>query len=88
VVVGSGVGAAYYLLVVLEREFGRLGGQKTYHDCYIFVVDAVVVDRWFEEVGVLFEPVEVLETFLPRRGSIADHFGMFKGAVSILSDFR
>lgn len=40
--VGSGVGPAHYH----HRVAGCGGG----------VVDAIVVDRWLEEMGVLFEP--------------------------------
>jgi hypothetical protein len=58
-----------------------------YHYCYIFVVDAVVVDRWFEEVGVLFEPVGLLDRFSLDFGKVCKpfwdiqwsgkHFGLF-----------
>jgi hypothetical protein len=60
VVVGAGVGTAYDLEFCEKESFEKLGGAKVYHDCHILVIDAVVVDRWFEEMGVLFEPVEVL----------------------------
>lgn len=34
-----------------------------YHDCYIFVVDAVIVDGRLKEMGVLFEPGDLLARF-------------------------
>lgn len=37
-----------------EGRRGRCGG--AYHDCHVFIVDAVVVHGWLEEVGVLLEP--------------------------------
>lgn len=27
-----------------------------YHDCEVFIVDAVVVDGWLEEMAVFFKP--------------------------------
>lgn len=56
------------------------------HDCYVFVVDAVVVDGWFEEVGVLFEPEGLREVY--KLGEAAYHFGMFNGVVSILDVYE
>lgn len=32
------------------------GGLGAYHDCYVVIVDAVVVYGGLEEVGVFFEP--------------------------------
>jgi hypothetical protein len=32
---------------------------REYHDGEILIVDAVVVDWWFEEVGVLFQPGKI-----------------------------
>jgi len=32
-----------------------------YHHGYIFIVDAIVVDGWFQEMGVLFEPLNQLD---------------------------
>jgi hypothetical protein len=37
-----------------RRRRRRWGG--AYHDCHVFIVDAVVVHGWLEEVGVLLEP--------------------------------
>ena len=37
-------------------EVERGNGKRSDHDCDAFVVDAVVVDRWFQKVGVLLEP--------------------------------
>lgn len=60
VIVGSCVGPSYDLVVVLIELL--LVGMKgvMYHDCNIVVVNTVIVDRWLQEVGVLFEPVAVL----------------------------
>jgi hypothetical protein len=33
------------------------------HDCDIFIVDAVVVDRRLQQVRILFEPLDGLELF-------------------------
>ena len=61
VVVCSGVGAADDL-VGGERwsrgveQSGGLRWRERYHYCDVLVVDAVVVDWGFQEVGVLFEP--------------------------------
>lgn len=51
---------------VCEREKGL----KIYHHCYIVVIYAVVVDWWFEEMGVRLEPVEVLEAILISRREV------------------
>ena len=37
-------------------EVEKRDGRKSDHDCDAFVVDAVVVDRWFQKVGILLEP--------------------------------
>ena len=58
VVVCSGVGAADDL-GGLAMGLGNSKGERC-HDCDILVVDAVVVDWRFEEVGVLFEPSLVI----------------------------
>lgn len=50
---------------LLKAGYGGDGEGMLYHYCDIFVVDAVVVNRWFEEMGVLFEPcvVSLLDGF-------------------------
>lgn len=56
-----------------------------YHDCYIFIVDAVVIDGWLEEVGVLFEPIFSSDLGTLRfRVDFTYHFGRFSGLVSIV----
>jgi hypothetical protein len=42
--------------MLLEIDMNKYMDGKTHHYCYIFIVDAVVVDRWFKEVGVRLEP--------------------------------
>ncbi len=56
-------------------------GKRRYHDGYIVVVDAVVVNGRLEEVGVLLQPGLGTSVYLAwvfsRRGLY--HFGMFNG---------
>lgn len=55
VVVGSSIWSSYDLG---SSELGYAGGQwLSYHNCNIFVVDAVIIDRRFQKVGVFGEPV-------------------------------
>lgn len=56
---------------------------NTCHDCHIIVVDAVVIDRRLEKLGVFFKPDMVLVHKLDIL-STACHFGMFNGLESIL----
>ena len=44
-----------------REDSGDDCGKKIYHDCDIFVVDTIIVDWRFEEMGVLLEPVRRLE---------------------------
>lgn len=53
-VIGSSVRSSYDLgFVGLALRFVNWRVRDTYHDGHIFVVNAIVIDWWFEEVGVL-----------------------------------
>ena len=55
-VVCSCVGASHYLEGDrgYESDTQKFATGEDYHDGHVFVVDTVVVDRWFEKMGVLF----------------------------------
>lgn len=62
VVVGAGVGTAYYLFVHFCQLWLMIHCEKVsaHHDCDIVVVNAVIVNRWFEKVGVFLQPTWAL----------------------------
>jgi len=43
------------------------------------MVDAVVVNRWFEKVRVVLEPSIQLATLTDRHGRLPYHLGMLSG---------
>lgn len=80
-VVCAGVGAADDLVgrwVSWSYGEGVVGKEGAYHDCHVFIVDAVVVHRWLEEVRVLLEPGGVscalLSCDIPRHPCCVVHF--------------
>lgn len=80
-VVCAGVGAADDLVgrwVSWSYGEGVVGKEGEYHDCHVFIVDAVVVHRWLEEVRVLLEPGGVscalLSCDIPRYPCCVVHF--------------
>lgn len=53
--VGAGIWAADNL-VYTRQLCQEMGVQRQYHDCYMFIIHAVIIDWRFQEVGILLEP--------------------------------
>ena len=56
----AGVGNILGEVKMAERgkmaELEKRDGRRSDHDCDAFVIDAVVVDRGFQKVGILLKP--------------------------------
>lgn len=58
--------------------------ERACHDGHIFIVNAVIINRWFQEMRVLFEP-GYCESYGKLKYMRVDyHFGRFSGLDSIL----
>lgn len=73
-----------YLSIIVITQ--TLVNAVAHHDGEILIVDAVVVDGWFEEMGILLEPWLSLAGSAPHapRTLLAYHFGRLTGAESIV----
>jgi hypothetical protein len=56
-VVCTGIWTSYYLKYVgLLKQPER---KVTHHDCNVLIVNAIIVDRGFQEIGVFGKPVKI-----------------------------